>query len=155
QRDHLFGWIGYSFGNSARRETADGALHATSFDQTHALTVVGSYQYRAWRFGARLAFASGLPYTDIVGATYNDELGHYLPILGTPYGARYPAATQLDLRVERGWKTRYVDLAAFVDVSNVFRQTAVHRYQYNDDFSDKAPLTEYVPLPSIGVRGEF
>jgi hypothetical protein len=119
------------------------------------LTVVGSVQTRRWRFGARLSYATGLPYTDVVGASYSDELGRYLPLLGAPYGVRYPDVTRVDLRLERAFKTKRVELAAFIDFGNVFRQASVARYQYNADFSEKTPLTEYVPLPSLGIRGEI
>lgn len=154
-REHAFGWIAYSFGKTSRRDRPEDPAHATSFDQTHALSVVGSYQVGAWRFGARFAYQSGLPYTEVVGGTYSEQLGRYLPVLGTPNGARYPDVAQLDLRVERQWKTKHVDLAAFIDFGNVFRQAHVHRYQYTADFSQKEALTEYVPLPSLGIRGEI
>jgi hypothetical protein len=140
---------------ASRRDRPGEATHATAFDQSHALTVVGSYRRGSWRFGARMSYATGLPYTDVVGATFSDELGRFLPVLGTPYGTRYPDVAQLDLRVERGWKTKHVDLAAFIDFGNVFRQAHVRRWQYNADFSEKKPLAEYVPLPSIGIRGEL
>jgi hypothetical protein len=86
---------------------------------------------------------------------YDSELGRYLPILGRPYGARYPDSAQVDVKLERVWKRKDLTLAAFVDVANVFRDARVLRYTYNDDFSSREPLTEYVPLPSIGVRGEL
>jgi len=152
---HAFGWLAYSYGHTQRRDRPEDPLHATAFDQTHALTAVGSYQIGAWRLGARFQYASGLPYTDVVGATFSDQLDRFLPVLGQPYGVRFPDVAQLDLRVERTWKTKHVDLAAFIDFTNVFRQAAVHRYQYSSDFSEKEPLTEYVPLPSIGIRGEI
>jgi outer membrane receptor protein involved in Fe transport len=153
--DHVFGWLAYSFGKSERRETAAQALHATPFDQTHTLTAVGSYTAGAWSVGARFQYASGLPYTDIVGGTLDSQVGRYLPILGTPYGARYPNVTELDLRIEHVWTTKHVKLAGFIDVMNVFRDARIERYTYNPDFSSRTPLTQYVPLPSIGIRGEI
>jgi hypothetical protein len=151
--EHAFGWLAYSFGTSSRREAPGDALHATPFDQTHTLTAVGSYTFGAWQVGGRFQYASGLPYTDIVGATMVD--GHYLPTLGTPYGARYPDVAELDLRVEHAWKTKYGKLAGFIDVMNVFRDARIERYTYSADFSSRTPLTQYVPLPSIGIRGEI
>jgi hypothetical protein len=154
-RDKLFGWIAYSYGKTSRRDRPGELSHATAFDQTHALTAVGSYQTGKWRFGARVSYASGLPYTDVVGSSYSEELGRYLPVLGSPYGVRYPDVTRIDLKVERAFKTKRVDLAAFIDFGNVFRQASVVRYQYNADFSERKPLSEYVPLPSLGIRGEI
>ena len=154
-RDDLFGWLGYSFGRTARRDDPMQALHATPFDQTHVLTAIGSYAYGAWRFGARFQYATGLPYTNVVGATYAEDLGRYVPTLAAPYASRYPDTAKLDLKVERMWRTRRVAIAAFVDLANVFRSAQVIRYTYNADFTQRSPLTEYVPLPSIGIRGEM
>ena len=154
-RDHVFGWLGYSFGKSSRRDDPTSASHATPFDQTHTLTAVASYRIGAWQLGARFQYTSGLPYTDVVGATHDDSLDRYLPVLGAPFGARYPDVAQLDLRVEHVWKTRVATIAAFVDVGNVFRQARIERYTYSSDFSSRAPLEQYIPLPSIGVRGEL
>jgi hypothetical protein len=154
-RDGLFGWIGYSFGRSWRRDTPEMALHRSPFDQTHLLTAVASYRRGAWQLGGRFQYATGLPYTDVVGATYSDELGRYVPMLGLPYAARYPAVTQLDVRIEHVWHTRRMRIAGFIDVVNVFRDAAVQRYTYSADFSSRTALTTYVPLPSLGVRGEI
>jgi hypothetical protein len=153
--DNVFGWLGYSYGKSTRREGPTMPSHSTPFDQTHTLTAVGSYQVGAWRFGARFQLTTGVPYTDVVGTTYDETLGRYLPVLGTPYGARYPDVAQLDLRVERAWKTRLGTIAAFIDAGNVLRAERVERYTYSSDFSSRTPLTQYVPLPSIGIRGEL
>ena len=153
--ERAFGWLGYSFGRSTRRDEPGAAVHRTAFDQTHIVTAVGSYRTGAWQLGGRVQYAIGMPYTDIVGATYSDDLGRYLPVLGAPYAARYPSTVQLDLRVERVWKTRHATLAAFLDVMNVFRDAAVERYTYSADFATRTPITSFVPLPSLGIRGEI
>ncbi len=155
EREQLFGWLAYSWGRTVRRDRPGEVPHATAFDQTHALTALASYRVGAWQLGGRFQYASGLPYTDVVGARYEDELARYLPVLGAPYGTRYPGAAQLDLRVERRWQTRHVNLAAYLDVINVLRTPRVNRYSYSDDFSEREPVTAFVPLPSIGVRGEL
>jgi hypothetical protein len=43
----------------------------------------------------------------------------------------------------------------FGDLGNVYRHARVLRYQYSDDFMSKKPVSDMLPLPSIGVRGEF
>jgi len=155
QSERAFGWLGYSFGRSTRRDEPGAASHRTAFDQTHIVTAVGSYRAGAWQLGGRIQYATGLPYTDNVGATYSDELGRYIPTLGAPYGTRYPSTVQLDLRVEHVWKTRHALLAAYLDVMNVFRDAMVERYTYSPDFATRTPITSFVPLPSLGIRGEL
>jgi hypothetical protein len=78
-----------------------------------------------------------------------------VPVLGAPYGTRYPSTVQLDLRVEHVWKTRHATLAAYLDVMNVFRDAMVERYTYSPDFATRTPITSFVPLPSLGIRGEI
>ena len=102
-----------------------------------------------------MQYASGLPYTDVVGAKYDEDLGRYLPVLGAIDGARYPDVVRVDLRVEHVWKTKNMLIAAFADVGNLFRQARVERYTYSSDFSQRTPIDEFVPLPSIGIRGEI
>ena len=153
--EHAFGWLAYSYGKTTRRDAPMDPSHPTPFDQTHTLTAVASYQAGPWSFGGRFQLATGLPYTEVAGATWSPELGRYLPVLGTPYGTRYPDVAQLDVRIERSWRTRWGHIAAFVDVTNLFHDARVQRYTYSADFSSKQPLTEYIPLPSIGVRGEI
>jgi hypothetical protein len=155
QRADFFAWLAYSYNNTGRADRPGAAEQPTPYDQSHALTALASYQLGAWRFGGRFQYASGLPYTDVMGGTYSEEFQRYIPILGTPYGERYPDIVHVDLRLERAWKTTHVDLAAFVDFANVFRSERVHRYKYNEDYSDKKAVTEYMPLPSVGIRGEF
>jgi hypothetical protein len=155
QRDRLFGWLAYSYGKTRRRDTEMTAAHATPFDQTHTLTAVGSYRTGRWQLGARFQLATGLPYTDVVGATYDRALDRYMPVLGAAYAARYPDVVQIDLRIERMWQLRNIKLAAFADLKNVFRNARVERYTYSTDFAERRPLSEYVPLPSIGIRGEM
>ena len=153
--ERAFGWLGYSFGRSTRRDEPGAAVHRSAFDQTHIVTAVGSYRVGAWQLGGRIQYATGLPYTDIVGASYSDEAGRYVPILGAPYAARYPSTLQLDLRVEHVWKTKHATLAGYLDVMNVFRDAMVERYTYSTDFATRTPISSFVPLPSIGIRGEF
>ncbi len=155
RREHAFGWLAYSFARGERRDTPDGELHRTPFDQTHVVTAVGSYRAGAWQLGGRVQYATGLPYTEVIGASYSDELSRYVPVLGPAYAARYPATVQLDLRIEHAWQTRHARIAAFVDVMNVFRDAQVERYTYSEDFSKRSAITQFVPLPSIGIRGEI
>lgn len=154
-RDNMFAWLSYSWSNTSRRDRPGELAHATAFDQTHALTAVASWRLGAWQLGGRFSLATGLPYTDVVGATYSDQFAAYLPMFGAPYGVRYPDAIQVDLRVERTWKTKHVELAAYVDLINAFRNDHIYRYTYSADFQKREPNTQFVPLPSLGVRGTF
>jgi len=155
QRGAWFGWLAYTLSRSMRRDAPLGDERPFAYDQTHLVSAVASWQRGPWRAGARWQLASGLPYTDVVGAEYVDAIGHYVPVLGAPYAARFPFSHQLDVRLERTWQRRGYRIAVFTDLSNIYRHERVLRFQYSDDFMSRKPVSDLIPLPSLGVRGEF
>src|SRR5205814_1227688 len=92
--------------------------HLVNFDQTHILTVLGSYRLgNGWEFGARFRLISGNLVTPNVcdvsssgcdptrtNALFHAASGVYTPIpLSGPFGERLPLFPQLDLRVDKRW----------------------------------------------------
>jgi TonB family protein len=58
--EHFFGWLAYTLSRSVRRDGPGQPEHLFQFDQTHNLTVLGSYRLgRGWEFGARFRLVSG------------------------------------------------------------------------------------------------
>ena len=155
QRGRFFGWLAYTFSRSTRYDELGGSGRPFAYDQTHLFSAVGSYERGPWRVGARWQLSSGLPYTAITGATWSEQLQHYLPSFGPVLAERHDAAHQLDVRVERVWQRTNYRIAVFADLGNVYRHPRVLRYQYSDDFMTKKPVSDMMPLPSVGVRGEF
>lgn len=155
RRGGVFGWLAYTYAHADRDDGPGTAVHPFAFDQPHNLTAVISATRGRWQFGARWQLSSGLPYTEVVGATYVDQVGQYIPTLGAPYAARYPLNHQLDLRIERTWQRHGWRLVGFIDVSNTYRNARIVRYQYDPTYTEKKPINDLIPLPSIGVRGEF
>lgn len=155
QRGRFFGWLAYTFSRSTRYDAPGATGRPFAYDQTHLLSAVGSYERGKWRFGARWQLSSGLPYTAVTGASWSEQLQHYLPTFGPALSERHATAHNLDLRVERAWSRKNYRIAVFADVGNVYRQPRVLRYSYSDDFMTKKPVADMMPLPSVGVRGEF
>lgn len=154
-RGQFFGWLAYTFSRSTRRDASDATGRPFAYDQTHLLSAVGSYAWGAWRVGGRFQLATGLPYTEIAGSQWSEEVQHHLPVFGPAYAARLDTAHQLDVRIERTWQRRGYRIAVFADLSNVYRNARVLRYQYSEDFMSRKPVSDMIPLPSLGVRGEF
>ena len=155
QRGRFFGWLAYTFSRSTRHDAPDTNGRPFAYDQTHLLSAVGSYERGKWRFGARWQLSSGLPYTAVTGANWSEQLQHYLPAFGPALAERHATAHNLDVRVERMWQRPTYRIAVFADVGNVYRQPRILRYSYSDDFMTKKPVADMMPLPSVGVRGEF
>ncbi|RYZ09905.1 MAG: energy transducer TonB [Myxococcales bacterium] len=106
------GWLSYTLSRATRRahfltrtgEDAEATV-VSEFDRTHVLNAVISLDLgRRWRFGSRLLFYTGAPYSQLDGS---------LPV--PPYNAyRQPAFYRLDVRLEKRWALGSSGSIAFV-----------------------------------------
>jgi TonB family protein len=156
--ERFFGWLAYTLSRSMRRNIPGGPLQLSPFDQTHILTVLGSYRLgRGWEFGARFRLVSGNPYTPNTYGFYDENAGAYLPMQAFPQnGSRLPIFHQLDLRVDKGWVWKSgFKLGIYLDVQNVYNQANVEGISYNynsvlSSYANGLPI-----IPSFGIRGQL
>jgi len=153
----FFGWLAYTLSRSVRRNSPDEPMLLFQYDQTHILTVLGSYRLgRGWEFGARFRLVTGNLSTPIAGALYNANAGTYVPIdAAKAFSDRLPMFNQLDLRVDKMWDYGAWRLRTYLDVQNVYYSQNIEGYSYNYNYSQKSRVTGLPIIPSIGVRGEF
>jgi hypothetical protein len=153
----FFGWVAYTLSRSMRRLHPDAPLRHFMWDQTHILTVLGSYRLgRGWEFGARFRLVSGNIETPIVGSLYNANSGSYVALEAPPGQAqRLPMFNQLDLRVDKRWEFSSWKLSTYLDVQNVYWAQNVEGFSYNYNYTRRTKVTGLPIIPSIGVRGEF
>ncbi|MBI5534298.1 MAG: TonB family protein [Deltaproteobacteria bacterium] len=154
----FFGWLAYTLSRSVRQRAPDQPQNLFQWDQTHILTVLGSYRLgHGWEFGARFRIVSGNLTTPIVGSLYNANSGSYVPLNSmNPFSQRLPLFNQLDLRIDKKWV--HADggiFSMYLDVQNVYYAQNVEGYAYNYNFSQKSKITGLPIIPSIGIRGEF
>jgi hypothetical protein len=136
------GWAGYSYLH-ARLDLADGRRVRSPVDVTHALTGVATAQVGGrWTLGTTARYATGLPYTPVVGATAT-PLGFALPTYGAPLGARLPGYARLDARVTRLVPTPRGFLAAYAEVLNVLDRANVQSYTYDAGYAVRRPVTGF------------
>src|SRR5262249_2194108 len=96
----FFGWLAYTLQRSIIEQPPDFTPQLFQYDQTHILTVLGSYRLgHGWEFGARFRLVSGSLYTPVVGGIFNGDAGTYVPVQGAAFSKRLPFFHQLDLRV--------------------------------------------------------
>lgn len=166
----FFGWIAYTLSRSVRRDTPTSEERLVSFDQTHILTVLGSYRLgHGWEIGARFRLVSGNLVTPNVcnplaetcdpartNALFNGASGVYVPIpVGGPATERLPFFHQLDLRVDKMWQFKRWKLSAYLDVQNAYNNANIEAIGYNYNFTRRSYVSGLPILPSIGVRGEL
>jgi TonB family protein len=155
--ERFFGWISYTLSRSLRRDAPGMPLRIFEYDETHVLTVLGSYILgRGWEFGARFRLTSGYMYTPQQYGLYDENVGTYSPLLAYPQnGSRLPLFQALDLRVDKKWKFRWGSIGAYLDVRNVYNAANVAGFSYNYNSTLSSFVSDLPILPTLGVRVDF
>ena len=159
--DVFFGWLAYTLSKSVRQDGPDEPERSFQFDQTHNLSVLGSFQLgKGWEVGGRFQLVSGSMITPVLEppalpALYDSDAGAYAPLQGEPESERLPMVHQLDVRVEKTWQFRAWKLSAYLDVINAYNNPRKEDRIYNYNFTQKDYAEGLPILPSIGLRGEF
>ncbi|QQR90777.1 MAG: TonB family protein [Myxococcales bacterium] len=152
---NFFGFLSYTLSRSERRDRGE-QWRLFDFDQTHILTVSGSYKLgEGWEAGATFRLVTGNPYTPITAAIYNANVDVYQPIYGRTNTKRNPMFHRLDVRIEKQWLFRYWKLAAYLDVQNVYNRMNPEGILYSFDYSQTGVVSGLPIIPSLGMRGEF
>jgi len=150
------GWLAYTLMRSERRDSGATSYRLFQYDQTHILTLFGSYSLpRNWHFGSRFRYVTGNPETPVTHGTFNAETNDYTPVYGAKYSDRVPAFYQLDIRVDKTWIHNTWILTAYLDLQNVTNHANPERASYNFNFENKQ-YSQGLPIyPILGVKGEF
>jgi TonB family protein len=154
--EHAYGWLSYTFSRAMQRSHPDSEQVATAFDQPHVLNAVASWKPGGgWELGTRFQLASGRPDTPVIGATYDADLGRYVPTRGPARSIRTPLFVQLDARIEHDWLYERWSLGLYVDVINVTNRKNVEAVQYDYRYRASSPVTSFPILPTLGVKGTW
>ena len=164
----LGGWIAYSYGLSSRWR--DGVRWAPGHDRRHDLNVVSTWRVAKYRLGVRFGYATGTPYTPIVGGVarrvYDPSRDHWgtgepqiliESLGGSRNGARFPATHRIDLDASREFRVRGATVAPYVSVVNAYnaKNVFVYLYQYSTNPPTRRAISQFPVLPSLGARIVF
>jgi len=154
---HFFGWLAYTLSRSVRREAPGMPLQLFEFDETHVLTVLGSYKLgHGWEFGGRYRLTSGYMSTPETYGFYDENVGTYVPLQAyPPNGTRLPLFHSLDLRVDKSWKRPWGTFAIYLDVLNVYNSGNAAGTSYDYNYTHAAQVNDLPILPSLGLRAEM
>jgi hypothetical protein len=162
------GWIAYSYGVSSRWR--DGVRWWPGHDRRHDLDVVATWRFEKYRLGARFGYATGTPYTPIVGeiarrvydpsrdSWWTGDPRIFLESLGGPRGgARFPPTHRLDLDASREFRFRGATVAPYVSVVNAYnaKNVFIYLYEYSTDLPTRRAISQFPIVPSLGVRVVF
>ncbi len=134
------GWISYSYLRS-RVDLVDGRSVPAAYDIPHTLTAVGQVSSGSWKLGVTTRYATGRPFTPILGAHDRNDLDAFPePLYGDPSGARLDDYFRLDARI-----TRFVSLSSgllvvYVELLNVLDRDNVSSIVYDANFENPRPI---------------
>jgi outer membrane receptor protein involved in Fe transport len=152
----FYGWIAYTLSRSVQLDEDSGLYVPVEFDQSHILTLVGSYKLdNGWELGMRFRLTTGRPETPILGGTLNSDTGGYFPLEGLPGSARSATFHQLDLRAEKLWTFERWKLSAYMDIQNIYNAENPEATLWDYRYRESAPLRGLPFLPTFGIKGEF
>ena len=153
---NFMGWVAYTLSKSERQDSGTSGYRLFDFDQTHILTIVGSYKLpRNWEASGRFRFVSGNPRTPVVGSTYDASRDVYQPMYGATNSDRNGSFHQLDLRLDKKWIYDAWMLNFYVDLQNVYDRANPEGLSYNYDFSLNKVQGGLPILTIVGLKAEF
>ena len=154
--NNFFGWVAYTLSRAERLDADSDEYRLFDYDQTHILTVIGSYRLpRNWEVGTRWRYVTGNLYTPITGRVWDYDQGNYVGITGPVNSARVGAFHQLDVRIDKRWIYESWILGAYLDIQNAYSRSNPEGLGYNFDKSEEKTERGLPILPVIGLRGEF
>jgi hypothetical protein len=155
--ERFFGWLSYTLSRSVRRDAPGMPERIFLYDETHLLTVLGSYRLgRGWEFGARYRLTSGYMYTPENYGFYDENVGTYVPLQSYPAnGSRLPLFHSLDLRVDKTWHTWWGELGLYLDVLNTYNNANPAGVSGDYNFTHHTYANDLPFLPSLGFRVEM
>jgi TonB family protein len=154
--NNFSGWLAYTLSRSTRLDSGETKWRLFDYDQTHILTMIGSYQLpRNWLVGGRFRLVSGNPITPVSGAVYNAANDRYYPSYGETNSGRLPLFHELDLRVDKRWIYNGWILNVYLDVQNIYNRSNTEDYDYNFNYRKSNPQQGLPILPILGIKGEY
>lgn len=177
------GWVGYTFARTRRKITGYDWTYP-KYDRTHTLNIVADWRLtKMWHFSTAVSYASGNPYTPILGVIqkWNAETGYseiewsnlatadwgnenVIYLTGKQNSARYPAYFRWDISFIHRKATRYGFREWYLQVLNVTNHLNIMTYIYDQKRDDttwgikgvrRYGIPMFPIMPTFGVKFEF
>ena len=143
--NYFNGWISYGFINTKRKWMDYGDICSSSYNITHNLSLVLKYNLtQSIQLGLNFKYATGKPFTPVIGAEFNPYLNIYEPIHGDINSERFPSYRRLDFRItyltqlfNDYFSIFYIEGLNILNINNIFD------FSYNFDYTKKKKVTSY------------
>ncbi|MCC7261724.1 MAG: TonB-dependent receptor [Candidatus Latescibacteria bacterium] len=161
------GWLSFSTGLSER--TIDGLNlddqgreqpYKSKFDRRFSVDLIHSWRFRKkWTLNTAVAYASGQPYTQVLGrgelTLPADDLRFEVQDKGPLNGVRLPAYQRLDMGVERQFNFRSWDMKLFFQVVNLTNHKNIFNYFWSEGKPEKRQPAKRREIPMLPLLPSF
>jgi hypothetical protein len=151
------GIISYSYSKSESKDLRYDKWIPSDYDYGHVFTFIGGYKWSdsngdEYEVSAKLRYLGGRPYTE---PTYVAKNRRWI-VTGDQdiNNKRYPDYFRMDVRFDQRYFFENFNIVTYIDVANVFNQSNIWSYQYNEDGS-REDILQYEVFPVGGVTFEF
>jgi hypothetical protein len=146
------GWIGYTLAQSTKMiPIFSPDPFPSNFDVRHEFKVVGMYKWNRWDFSSSFLFATGKPYTSILGTytvTLLDGTVRDYTEPSTTNGNRFPAQHRLDIAATYNFKKSSLSLSIY----NVYNHNNVW-YKKFQTVQDPDTGDRYLNITDVNYLG--
>jgi outer membrane receptor protein involved in Fe transport len=160
QKKFTSGFVGsasYSYSISRRKDNSTQAEYDFEYDRPHIINLIAGMEIGdGWQIGAKFQFASGNPYTPVIGVVR--KAGVYYLVDGEMNSARYPDYHKIDIRVDKQFIFLGWSLTAYLDLWNVYNRSNIISYSYKADTGGGITMTpryDFGITPIVGVTAKF
>lgn len=148
----LYGLASLSL-NRARFTALDRQERPGDFDTRAIFNLSAGYRFNPkWEVSSKFRLATGRPTTPFVTT---GPLTGQLDFTQYNAGTRLPLFHALDLRVDRRWALRGVQLQTYLDIQNIYGRRNVSQYQWDQRLQAVTANESLGVFPTIGVNVEF
>lgn len=141
--DRITGWLTYSL-LDAEIELADGRRARATYDVTHTATAVVKLSIgTSWEWGVTTRYATGRPYTPILGLAPPGEGRPASPWYGGLHEARYPEYFRVDARITRLLPLAGGMIVLYLEALNVLDRPNVVGYTYDETYRERRTISSF------------
>ena len=137
QTERWGGWISYSY-LDGRLDLTNGSSAPSEVDVTHSLTAVGMVTVGSWQIGGTARYATGRPYTPVVGSS--QEPGFPEPVYGDAMSRRLPDYVRVDARITRFQRIADRFTVFYLEVLNVLDRENASALVYDANWENPRTL---------------
>jgi hypothetical protein len=141
----ISGWISYGYISTKRYWMDYDYLTSSSFDITHNIALVAKYSVmEKLQVGLTAKYATGQPYTSVVGSIYKNNFNVYEPIYAATNSSRYPDYKRVDLRwTYFGQLFQKYSFIVYLEGLNILNFTNLFGYSYSPDYQKRKVIESY------------